>query len=148
VPIGFLIARTPVVSRLAEHLLPRAIVAQGLADVYGDPGKVTAELVDRYFELSLRDGNRRALSLRLQQWQWGAQAGSIAEVRQPTLLLWGGRDRLIPPAAGRQFSQWIAGSRLVVFDELGHVPQEEDPARTVQPVQAFLNELAAGVVRP
>ena len=30
------------------------------------------------------------------------------------------------------------GSQLVMFDELGHVPQEEDAARSVQPVLAFL----------
>jgi len=138
VPIGFLIARTPVLWRLSEHVLPRSVVAQGIADVVGDASRVTPELVDRYFELTLREGNRRALAMRLQQWQWGAQTARIAEVKQPTLLLWGGRDRLVPPAAGRQFAQAIAGSRLVTFDELGHVPQEEDPARTVQPVQAFL----------
>ena len=32
----------------------------------------------------------------------------------------------------------IAGSRLVVFDDLGHVPHEENPARTVAPVKDFL----------
>jgi pimeloyl-ACP methyl ester carboxylesterase len=38
----------------------------------------------------------------------------------------------------QQFQQDIAGSQLVVFDELGHVPQEEDPARSVAPVKTFL----------
>jgi pimeloyl-ACP methyl ester carboxylesterase len=56
----------------------------------------------------------------------------------PTLILWGGRDRLIPPAVGEEFRRRIAGSKLVVFPELGHVPMEEDPARTVAEVRAFL----------
>ena len=83
-------------------------------------------------------GVRRALALRLQQEVRGEHADRIAGIRQPTLILWGGRDRLIPPHVGRTFEQQIAGSRLVVFDELGHVPHEEDPARTVAPVKAFL----------
>jgi pimeloyl-ACP methyl ester carboxylesterase len=56
----------------------------------------------------------------------------------PTLILWGGRDRLIPLEFGQRFARDIAGSRLVVFDELGHVPHEEDPARTVAVVKTFL----------
>jgi pimeloyl-ACP methyl ester carboxylesterase len=137
-PIGFVIARLPVLNRITEWVLPRALVAQSVASVYGDPAKVNAELVDRYFELTLRDGNRRALGQRMTQMVIGEHAERIATLRQPTLILWGGRDRLIPPAVGRQFQQMIAGSQLVVFDTLGHVPHEEDPARTVAPVKAFL----------
>lgn len=137
-PLGWWIARTPVLNRVAEWALPRALVAQGLAGVYGDPSRVTPELVDRHFELTLREGNRRALGLRLRQAANGEDAGRITGLRQPTLILWGGRDRQIPLGVGRDFAQRIPGSRLVVFDELGHVPQEEDPARTVLPVKEFL----------
>jgi len=138
VPIGFVFARLPVLNRVAEHLLPRALVAASVASVYGDPKRVTSDLVDRYFELALRDGNRRALGQCLQSMVIGEHADRIATIRQPTLVLWGGRDRLIPPKVGRQFAELIRGSRLVVFDELGHVPQEEDPTRTVLPVKEFL----------
>jgi pimeloyl-ACP methyl ester carboxylesterase len=138
VPLGFAVARLPVVNRIAEWVLPRSVVAQSLTSVYGDPARVTPELVDRYFELTLREGNRRALGQRMQQWVMGEGAEQIARVKQPTLILWGGRDRLIPPAVGQWLQQQIAGSRLVVFDDLGHVPHEEDPARTVAPVKDFL----------
>jgi pimeloyl-ACP methyl ester carboxylesterase len=138
VPLGFLIARTPVLNQLTEHLLPRPLVASSLANVYGDPKRLSPELVDRYFELTLREGNRRALGLRLRQLVPGQDAERIGTIRQPTLILWGGRDRLIPPSVGRTFQSSIPGSRLVVFDSLGHVPHEEDPARTVEAVRAFL----------
>ncbi|MDP1648010.1 MAG: alpha/beta hydrolase [Rubrivivax sp.] len=141
VPLGFLVARVPVVNRIMEWVLPRSLVAQGLLDVYGDPAQVTSELVDRYFELALREGNRRALGLRMRQVVRGEHAERISSIKQPTLILWGGRDRLIPPPVGRIFEAQIAGSRLVVFDELGHVPHEEDPARTVAPVKEFLARL-------
>jgi pimeloyl-ACP methyl ester carboxylesterase len=70
----------------------------------------------------------------------GEHTERIAALKQPTLILWGDRDRLIPPAAGRQFQQMIAGSRLVMLEGLGHVPQEEDPARSVAPVKDFLQD--------
>ena len=137
-PVGFMIARVPVLNRVIEGWLPRSLVAQGLADVYGDPAKVSPELVDRYFELALRDGNRRALAQRLQQTVVGEGFEQVGTLKLPTLILWGGRDKLIPPEVGRQFHERIAGSQLVVFDELGHVPHEEDPARSVVPVKTFL----------
>ncbi|MDP2005256.1 MAG: alpha/beta hydrolase [Rubrivivax sp.] len=137
-PLGFWIARVPVLNRLGEWALPRSLVAQGLADVYGDPSRVTTELVERYFELALRDGNRRALSQRMQGLVVGEHFDKVATLKLPTLILWGGRDKLIPPEVGKQFEQRITGSQLVTFDTLGHVPQEEDPARSVAPVKAFL----------
>ncbi len=138
VPPGFLLARTPVLNRIGEILLPRAVVAASLASVYGDPSRVREEQVDRHFELTLREGNRRALSERLGAWAPGRGADRIATLRLPTLILWGGRDRWIPLSVGQTFEAQIPGSRLVVFDDLGHVPQEEDPTRTVAVVRDFL----------
>ena len=138
IPLGWIVARTPVLGRVTEWILPRSLVAQGLASVYGDPTKVTPELVDRYFELTLREGNRRALRERLQAMTIGEHAERIATIRQPTLLVWGGRDRIFDLGVARAFEQAIPGSRLVVFDALGHVPQEEDPAASVAPVREFL----------
>jgi pimeloyl-ACP methyl ester carboxylesterase len=138
IPLGFQVARIPVLGHLSEYLLPRSLVAESVASVYGEPARISPELVDRYFELTLREGNRRALGLRIRQMKLGQDAERIATLKLPTLILWGARDGLIPPAVAQQFKQQIAGSQLVVFDDLGHVPHEEDPARTVLPVKAFL----------
>jgi pimeloyl-ACP methyl ester carboxylesterase len=138
IPTAWLVARTPGMGWLLESMLPRALVEEGLHSVYGDPSKVTPELVDRYFALALREGNRRALGERLRAWQPGEGSERIASIRQPTLILWGGRDRLIPPAVGEEFERRIPGSRRVVFEQLGHVPHEEDPAATLVPVREFL----------
>ena len=56
----------------------------------------------------------------------------------PTLIIWGARDRLIPPDNAERFAADIEGSQLVLFDDLGHVPQEEDAQRTVAVLVAFL----------
>ena len=56
----------------------------------------------------------------------------------PTLIIWGGRDRLIPPDNAERFAADIAGSQLVLFDDFGHVPQEEDPQRSVAALNHFL----------
>lgn len=138
IPIGFRIARTPLLNRIAEHLLPRAMVAASLRSVYGDPSRISEALIDRYFELTLREGNRHALGLRLQQLEMGEHAGRIKTLMLPTLVLWGGHDHLVPSANGQRFASDIRGARLVVFDALGHVPHEEDPASTAAAVIDFL----------
>jgi pimeloyl-ACP methyl ester carboxylesterase len=139
VPIGFRIARTPGLNRLMSNILPRRLIESSVRNVYGDPSKVTPELVDRYYELTLREGNRRAIAERFKQVQPGAMAQRIRDVKVPTLILWGGRDRLIPPINAEHFRRDIAGSRLVMFDDLGHVPHEEDPVRTAAAVKEFLD---------
>lgn len=138
-PIGFRIARIPLLNRLMEFTLPRRVIESSLRNVYADPGKVTPELVDRYFELTLREGNRRALARRFAQAPAGIHPDRIAGLNLPTLILWGRRDRLIPPGDAQRFHRNIAGSRLILFDRLGHVPQEEDPAATLAAVKQFLS---------
>lgn len=137
-PLAFKAALIPGVRRIGEVSLPRALVEASVRDVYGDPARVTPALVDRYFEIALRAGNRHALARRLSQADNGDRSERIRAITQPTLILWGGRDRLIPPAHGERFARDIRASRLVRFDDLGHVPHEEDPARTVAVVKDFL----------
>jgi len=138
VPIGFRIARIPVLNQLMQSTLPRGFIESSLHAVYGDPAKVTPALVDQYFELTLRAGNRAALIQRFEQTDFGAHAGRIATLKLPTLIIWGSRDHLVPPENAERFHRDIVGSQLVIFDGLGHVPHEEDPVRTVAAVEKFL----------
>ncbi len=137
VPIGFRIARMPGLRGLMEHVLPRGVVDSSVRNVYGDPTRVTPELVDRYYELTLRAGNRQALAYRLNQ-RLSGEEDTIRQLKLPTLILWGAKDQLIPPDNGQRFAADIQGSKLVVFERLGHVPHEEDPQQTVASLKAFL----------
>ena len=140
IPLGFQLARMPALALLLQHTLPRALVENSVRNVYGDPSKVTPALVDLYFDMSLREGNRRALGVRmaLPRAEGAEGAERIATLKVPTLILWGGQDRLIPPDNAQRFARDIAGSQLVMFDTLGHVPHEEDPVATVAVVRKFL----------
>lgn len=138
IPLGFKIASIPVLNKLVTKVLPRGMVESSVKSVYGNPSLVTEALVDRYFDLSLRAGNRQALAMRLSQIRPDQYTPRLPEINQPTLILWGGLDRLIPPEFGDRFHQEIAGSQLVRFESLGHVPQEEDPLSTVAVFKTFL----------
>jgi pimeloyl-ACP methyl ester carboxylesterase len=138
VPLVYRMARWPVVGRLFDVITPRFVVAANVRAVYGDPTKVTDEMVDRYDELLLRAGNRRATRLRIAEPADDLDPARLGELKMPVLILWGGRDAWIAPKYAERFHQAIPGSKLVVFDGLGHVPMEEDPAATAAAVRSFL----------
>lgn len=138
IPLGFRLARSPSLHWITEHLLPRSVIASSVRNVYGDPSRVTDALIDRYYDITLRAGNRAALGRRLALLVPNADTDRLASLHLPTLILWGARDRLIPPEYGERFRKDIADSQLILYDGLGHVPHEEDPARTVADVRRFL----------
>jgi pimeloyl-ACP methyl ester carboxylesterase len=138
VPLAFTLSQNPITSRLLKNVLPKSLVARSVKNVYGNPDLVSDELVERYYELALRAGNRGALKHRFEQMLPGDLFEKIHNIKVPTLIIWGRKDRLIPLKIGQQFAQDIANSQLLVFDQLGHVPHEEDPQTTVMAVKQFL----------
>ncbi|RMH15675.1 MAG: alpha/beta hydrolase [Acidobacteria bacterium] len=129
--------RVPLLRSLLRKVTPRSLVRSGLLEVYADDSKVTPALVERYYRLLLRAGNRDALIARLST-PWEDREGEIPSIRQPTLIQWGGQDRWIPPAVGERFHADLPHSELLIYDDLGHVPMEEDPVRTARDARAFL----------
>ena len=140
VPLGFRLAQIDWLKPVMSRLLPRRMIEASVRNVYANPDKVTPELVDRYYELTLRAGNRESLSQRMKLRENDAQASELIKtIGQPTLILWGAQDKLITEPSGQRFHQDIANSQYVVFEGLGHVPQEEDPGSTAQAVKRFLS---------
>jgi pimeloyl-ACP methyl ester carboxylesterase len=137
VPIGFRLMGIPGLRLLAQHTLPRGVIESSVRNVYGDPSKVTPELIDLYADMTRREGNRRALARRFEQGYTG-DVTQLAKIKAPTLILWGSKDRLLPPEWGQRFAHDIPNAKLVMLEGLGHVPQEEDPARSVAEVRRFL----------
>lgn len=137
-PFAFRLFTMPLVGHLVRWISPRFILAKSVRDAYGDPGRVTDRLIDLYDDVLLRAGNREATRRRFRA---GSEDGLIArlgEIRAPTLILWGSRDRWILPKYGQRFHAAIAGSELIMLEGLGHVPMEEDPVRSVAEARRFL----------
>ncbi len=54
-------------------------------------------------------------------------AKRFAEIRHPTLILWGAEDRLFPPPVGQALHAAIPGSTFSLIPEAGHISQWERP---------------------
>ncbi|WP_405228798.1 alpha/beta fold hydrolase [Lentisalinibacter sediminis] len=137
----FRLAALPGVGDALAKLTPRSLYRRSLEEVYADDDRVDEALVDRYFELSLREGNREAFVQRARAASRSARedpSAALAQIGAPTLVQWGAQDEWIPPEHGRRFADDIPDARLVVYDDLAHVPMEEAPARTAQDAREFL----------
>ncbi len=62
----------------------------------------------------------------------------VKTIKQPTLIVWGREDGLVPLSEGERFHKDIAGSTLIVFDQCGHVPNIEKAGEFNAAVIKFL----------
>ena len=125
---------------IASHIDPRWLVARGLRSAYNHSPVVDDTLVDRYTDLILREGTRQAILARSTRNRRNTTSADLSSLAQPTLIIWGAQDALIPVATGKRLHQTLPNSELVIYDNLGHVPMEEDPSRTARDVLKFLSE--------
>jgi pimeloyl-ACP methyl ester carboxylesterase len=127
---------------IARNLDPAPLIGQGLRSAYNDSPVVDDQLIARYYDLIMREGTRSAILSR---------AGSFNEERdplpdlsllnQPTLIMWGAQDVVIPVSVAAQFEANMPNTKTVIYGDLGHIPMEEDPVRTATDVLLFLKAL-------
>ena len=149
-PIGFRIARMPVIRNLAKYITPRAMIASSLDTAISNKAIITDAAIDRYWNLLRYPGNRQATLDRfaLVHNIEPASAALMAQIKVPTLILWGQEDGLIPVDSARWFARTIMGARLIVYPGVGHVPMEEMPDRSAKDLDAFLSTSGASRALP
>lgn len=134
----------PLAGELACLTSPRMLVAQALRTMYGDPSRVDDALIDRYHRLLSRAPNRATLVRtfrRLRAYRNDPELSRhIPRVRAPTLLMWGARDRLVPPSLLRSWRRDLPMAQVRVYPSAGHFPMEECPDETAQDALSFLSE--------
>jgi pimeloyl-ACP methyl ester carboxylesterase len=133
----FRLGGLPILRQLLAHMDPRLLVERTIRQAYGDPARVTPELIERSYELVLRPGNREAFGAETSV-PFEDRTALLANLRVPTLVMWGDRDALIPVSDAQRFAADIPGARVRVYEGLGHLPMEEDGARTALDVSEFL----------
>jgi pimeloyl-ACP methyl ester carboxylesterase len=137
-PLGFKILRYRIGRQILSKVDNRPLIEQGLkADVY-DKTLITPFIVDRFAEFQRAPGHREILMSVAMGPQTVSTADLLATVKVPTLILWGESDPLIEPKAGQKFAAAIAGSKLITYPKVGHLPQLEIPQRSAADVAAFL----------
>src|SRR4051794_9188020 len=66
----------------------------------------------------------------------------VKTIKRPTLIVWGRQDGLVSLADGERFNKDIAGSKMVVIEHCGHVPNAEKAGEFNAALLKFLTESA------
>lgn len=145
--------------------LSRAVVRLVLTDAYGSRTTPDTSTIQRYHDLILRNGNRRALREISKNFRRDHANGfgpkglfptppsmhdpmpdicdhyELSDVTVPALFQWGVEDTWLPITFGRELATRVPQSTFLAYDDLGHVPMEEAPAVTAADARAFLRSL-------
>ncbi|WP_339798205.1 alpha/beta hydrolase [uncultured Hyphomonas sp.] len=139
-PVIFKLLRNGFARNVMKDLDMSALIRSGLENSFADPKLVTDEMVERYSAMSRAPCHREALlkimsgtTLRVP-----ASKERLSAIAVPTLILHGDTDNLIPVAHAEKFADAIPGSKLIIYPETGHIPQEEQPVASVEDFRAFL----------
>ena len=142
-PSIFKMAKTPILNSLFLYITPKFIIRKNIEQVYADKLKVTDALVTRYHKMSLRTGNRKAFIDRAKTDFNLAEKVNLVKlksVKTTTLLIWGAKDTWIPLGNGKRMDSMLPNSKLVILENSGHVPMEENPKESLEFLKSFLNE--------
>ncbi len=132
----------PKAGYVLKYILPRALPRFMLSSGFGDPAKLPESLVDRWYDLWLREGQREAQLDRLSQYKAGDIEGLIRSLRVPVLLLWGELNTTAAFSQSFTFRELLAGTpalKFIAYPGLGHMALQEDGARLGRDMRAWLD---------
>jgi pimeloyl-ACP methyl ester carboxylesterase len=130
--------KTPLMMRALPYVAPRGLLKANLAAAYANPEHLSEATLTRYRDMMLAPGVRPAILARMGQVILRDPAPTLARIQAPTLLLWGEQDHMIPIANAADYLKDLPHATLIRLPNLGHVPFEEDPATSLEPVERFL----------
>jgi pimeloyl-ACP methyl ester carboxylesterase len=103
-----------------------------------DPAFVTPETLDGHFRPMRMKGHLRAMGAQMAAHRRDEPV-DVTAIQQPTLILWGEHDRVIPLERGEELARLIPNAQLVVVPSAGHVPLEEQPDYCNRALLTFLS---------
>lgn len=136
----------PKQARVLEYILPRALPKYMLSSAYGDKDKLTDEVIDRWHDMWLREGQRAAQLQRLSQYKSGDLHGVAAQVQAPTLLLWGEANPQAKVEQAYELEEMLTGVaslELIIYPGVGHMAVQEAGEEIAVDVRAWLDQVPA-----
>jgi len=138
VPLAFKILKYPLGRALLRNIDNRPLIDEGLKTDVFDKALITPALVDRWADFQRAPGHRAILmSVRMGSLMSASPEG-LRGISVPTLILHGENDVLIEPASAGKFAAAIPGAKVLIYPNVGHLPQIEIPQRSSADVAEFL----------
>lgn len=135
--IVFKLARNDYANKIMLRFTPKFLVRKSLKEVFFNKNLVTDKMVNRYYDLQLREGNRQAFIDRAKT-KYDVDPKAIQLIKQPTLVLWGKDDAWVPLVHAKRFKKDLKNAELIIYPKTGHVPMEEQPQKSAKDTKNFL----------
>ena len=132
----------PDAAYILKYIMPRALPEFMLRGGFGDKSKLTDELIDRWYDMWRREGNREAQLDRLSQYKPGDIEGIIRQLEVPTLLMWGEENttaKYEQAAHFRELLENVDSLKFISYPGVGHMAVQEAGEETGRDVRAFLD---------
>ena len=108
-----------------------------------DPARVTDAVVDEWYAMWMREGNRLAMINLLRQYVSGGVEDKIRAVKVPVLLIWGEKNKRVPLALAYETKNLLVNSpqvQLEVLPGIGHMLVQEAPEASSKLIRRYLDE--------
>jgi len=131
----------PPIANILKYITPRALAAYMLKSRFGDPAKVDDKLIDQWYEMWLREGQRAAILARLRTYSSADLETVTAAIRVPTLILWGEKNPQAPVGQAEELRKMLVNApsvQVITFPGVGHMAAEEAGPAIAREVRTFL----------
>jgi pimeloyl-ACP methyl ester carboxylesterase len=132
----------PRIANILEYITPRALATYMLKSRFGDPDRVDDRLIDQWYEMWLREGQREAILARLRTYSSADLARVTAGVRVPTLILWGEKNPQAPVAQAEELRKMLSSApevQVITYPGVGHMAADEAGPIIARDVRAYLD---------
>lgn len=119
----------------------REWLVEKIGELFYDKSKMNPEDVERAHKLLNERGGARAMVKLSKTARRDNMTDDLADIEQPTLLIWGREDVVTPPSAGQGFLELMPNARLCWLEDCGHAPMIEAPAPFGEAMHGFFDEL-------
>lgn len=115
-------------------------VRANLKLIFANPAFHNEAFVDQFMTARVTQGDGGTINSIIESIKRGEDFlnDKLVDIKKPTLIVWGRQDGLIPVSDAVIFNRGIAGSKIVIFENCGHVPQFEKAADFNKEVLGFL----------
>ncbi|MBR8839447.1 MAG: alpha/beta fold hydrolase [Stigonema ocellatum SAG 48.90 = DSM 106950] len=118
---------------------------------YASRDAITDELVEILAEPTQDTGSIRAFSSLFKASIGKDFSPSVKKIlptiKIPMLLIWGQKDRFVPPALAQRFTQYNENLQLLSLEDVGHCPHDESPKQVNKVILDWVNSEGAADVR-
>jgi pimeloyl-ACP methyl ester carboxylesterase len=138
VPKIVLITLPPLPRMSAKLFASREFRGNFLKGSYVNTALVTEAVTDEVMLGARSEGYMAGMTSMMAQYVEGEEIRLAPQVKVPTLIPWGNRDKNKPPSEANELQGMIRGSRLVRFENAGHYVHEEAAEGVARAILAWM----------